>query len=106
VSLGHLQTALDFEVRNVSEGSDDLQNSAPASGTGLDPTVVSPAAISEKPPDSWLSRSKDTIEAGTFDISPVETGASLGASARNAVTRGPSLLTKWVFCQKSGSLPA
>src|SRR5208282_6070228 len=33
---------------------------------GLDPTVVSPAAISEKPPDSWLSRSKDTIEAGTF----------------------------------------
>ena len=27
---------------------------------GLDPTVVSPAAISEKPPDSWLSRSKDT----------------------------------------------
>src|SRR5208283_3994879 len=57
-------------------------------------------------PDSWLSRSKDSIEAGTFDISPVETGASLGASARNAVTRGPSLLTKWVFCQKSGSLPA
>src|SRR5271165_6155723 len=82
----------------------------PATGAGpvgLDPTtVVSPAAISEKPPDSWLSRSKDTIEAGTFDISPVETGASLGAGARNAVTRGPSLLTKWVFCQKSGSLAA
>ena len=76
---------------------------ASAREEGLDPTVVSPAAISEKPADSWLSRSKDTIEAGTFDISPAETGASLGASARNAVTRGPSLLTKWVFCKKSGS---
>jgi len=45
---------------------------------GLDPTVVPPAAISKKPPDSCLSRSKDTIEAGAFGISSVETGANLG----------------------------
>ena len=95
--------------RLMSNGARTIVVESPdrfARDLGLDPTVVSPAAISEKPPDSWLSRSKDTIEASTFDISPVETGASLGAGARNAVTRGPSLLTKWVFCQKSGSLAA
>jgi len=37
VQLGHLETALDFEVRKVSEGSDDLQNSAPAPGTACLP---------------------------------------------------------------------
>jgi hypothetical protein len=61
---------------------------------GPEPTIVSPAAISGKTLTGRFSRSKDTIEAGTFDISPVETVANFGANARSAATGRPSLLTK------------
>src|SRR5208282_1364072 len=74
-------------------------------GPSTPTTVVSPAAISEKPPDSWLSRSKDTIEAGTFDISPVETG-ELGGERSECRDAGAVTFDKMGFCQKSGSLPA
>ena len=57
---------------------------------GLEPTIVSPAAISGKTLTGRFSRSKDTIEAGTFDISPVETVANFGANV-GAPRRGGRL---------------
>ena len=54
VSLGHLETALDFEVRKVSEGSDDLQNSAPAPGTACLPRTVGGRP---RRPDGFWARS-------------------------------------------------
>ena len=52
-----------------------------------------------------FSRSKDTIAAGTFDISPVETGANLGANAWNAVTRGAVTFDKMGVLSKVCRFP-
>lgn len=65
---------------------------------GLDPTLVSPAAVSG---GVRLSGRQGCPRRSTLDISPARSGWFRGSSPQTARIRASPLLTKGAFCQKS-----
>ena len=87
MSLGHLETALDFEVRKVSEGSDDSRNCVP-------PPILlgqgEPVKCQKWPPSSPESATGQPPKCGN---------EASWAGGQNAQLRG-----HWAYLEAGGTL--